>query len=148
KTTLSLTGPYCGDGIKDASETCDDKNTDACGTCNNLCTKVQLAQATGSITVNTVNVGTKTLTINDGNNTIIFEFDTNGSVGGGRIPIDISSATTTTQVATAIVSAINSQTTFGITATSSGFVVSLTNKSFGTSGNRTLASSANASNLS
>ena len=38
--TNGLCAPRCGDGVREAGEFCDDRNTSACGTCNATCTGV------------------------------------------------------------------------------------------------------------
>ncbi len=143
-STLLLTGPYCGDGLRSASEACDDGNTLACGTCSATCQQAQFAPATGRITpvAGSSLVDGETFTLNDGfNPSRVYEFDKNGSVAGGRVPVSIGSTFTLAQVASAIASAINSQAdvAVGIMASSaSGSTVELTHLRPGTRGNQPL----------
>jgi cysteine-rich repeat protein len=149
---LSLQGPYCGDGLKNGAEVCDDGNTSACGTCNASCSGTQSAHATGMLTIGFGTVASldrDTFSIHDGiHPTVVFEFDTNGSVGAGRVLVDISSADTSSAISSAIAAAINNAPTLDVTATASSNVVNLRNDSSGSFGNRTVVSTASASELS
>jgi hypothetical protein len=82
----------------------------------------------------------ETFTLNDGVNPAkIFEFDTDSSVSGSNIPVDISIAVTADDVKTAIINAINGATSLDISASSfSSSVVFLSNDNLGTAGNQTI----------
>ena len=97
------------------------------------------AKSTGSITAiaKASLVDAETFTLNDGTNAAtVFEFDTNSSVLGGHVAVDISAATTDADVATAIRSAINGVGAgLAITASGTGALVVLTNDAYGVAGN-------------
>ena len=108
--TLSLTGGYCGDGVTNGSEACDDRNAQACGTCSATCAEAQSAKATG--TINAVSeaqlLDGETFSISDGiNRPLLFEFDKNGAVQGTNVRIALTAGSSSTVVADAIVAAIN-----------------------------------------
>ena len=143
-SVLSLTGPYCGDGLTSSGEVCDDGNTSACGTCGAMCQQTQLARATGAITA----VGGASLvdgerfTLGDGiNPPLEFEFDKNGSSSSTSIRVAITNADTAGTVATAIAFAINSAMTLEISATTSSNLVQLTHDWTGALGNQPLTES-------
>lgn len=76
-----------------------------------------------------------TVTISDGVTSVVFEFDTNSSVGGGNTPITITTNGTVASVKAAIIAAINGHA-FNVTASSgTGNRIELVNDSNGTSGN-------------
>lgn len=118
---LPLTGVFCGDGIVNGPEVCDDGNSQVCGTCNATCTASQPAvEASGSIrtvTEGEFNDG-QTVTLNDGVNPVsVFiikkssGFDAGTALDGGpRYPVDLTvcSNCNTGETAAAFVSAINS----------------------------------------
>jgi cysteine-rich repeat protein len=69
----------CGNGTMEAGEACDDGNVSSCGTCTADCSAVRVIP-TGADASLTVGVGTNiadgdTITINDGTNTVVFEFE-------------------------------------------------------------------------
>jgi hypothetical protein len=70
---------------------CDDHNTNACGTCGANCSQKQLALATGSITivsVNNIRDAIETITLDDGVNPfVIFEFDKDGTFAPGNVRV-------------------------------------------------------------
>jgi cysteine-rich repeat protein len=142
----SLTGNTCGDGNVDAThESCDDRNTSACGTCSADCrTAVAGGQATGLlITPGGASLSDgDTFTISDGiNAAVTFEF-TNGTASGSNIKITHPSSNTANAQANQIVSAINGQS-FNINATQlSGGIVSLTNTRKTSFGNVAIVTSA------
>jgi hypothetical protein len=103
-------------------------------------------EATGSITtiVSANHADTETLTIDDGINTAtVFEFDSNGSVTAGRVPIDITGSVSADVMRDRIIAAINSQAaTLFIGAVSGGAAtVTLQHRQFGTVGNETILES-------
>jgi cysteine-rich repeat protein len=135
----NLVGPVCGDGIQNGNEACDDGNTEACGSCNATCTAVQLAKATGTIKVVAANqVGVETFSVGDGVNVpVIFEFDRNGEVEPGHVPVFIQNSYSRELVAGAIVNAINGEAdSLQIVATiQGGDTVVLTHELIGSFGN-------------
>lgn len=83
-------------------------------------------------------------TLSDGTNTpITFEFRKTGSPSGGNVLVDISTATTNTDVATAIAAAVNGATggSFTIGATVAIALVTLDNSEWGSAGNITITNS-------
>jgi cysteine-rich repeat protein len=142
---LSLIGPFCGDGTVSGSEACDDRNANACGTCNASCTANQpLAAATGTIrTESEQNVADgETFTLNDGTTAVVFCFKTaamNSACTMSQVAIDVSETgnLNTSAMGDAIVSAINGAAGFGITASKRGNqpFVGLTNDEIGGRGN-------------
>lgn len=114
-TSLALTGPFCGDGVVNGTETCDDRNAFSCGTCNASCTNNQPPlEASGSIRV----IGPadmadgQTVTINDGiNPPVVFVIKkTPGFDAGTRVPVDMVSVANSIQTndsAFAFIAAIN-----------------------------------------
>lgn len=103
--------------------------------------------ATGTITVGNITIlDGETFTIDDGVNTpVVFEFDNNGSVGGGNTPVTIGAASVTIlntvdEFKDAIIAAINGVGAgLAITATDSGTgVVGLVNDEAGPQGNATI----------
>ena len=120
----SSCSPVCGDGdvITNAAtgsknEVCDDHNVSACGLCKNGtgCNSGAgaavntLKAATGGMASNTNLRYTdgQVFTLSDGAHSLTFEFDSNNSVGGGNVPIDIKSNTTQNGMACRICIAIN-----------------------------------------
>lgn len=104
----------------------------------------QGTQAVGSIQAIPAGslVDGQTFTLDDGvNPATIFEFDTNGSVVGGNIAVNIAAAVTAIDVATVMVSAINGVGgSLNLTATNvagSSSVVTITNGQLGALGNVT-----------
>ncbi len=79
----------------------------------------------------------QTLTLSDGVNTaVVFEFEKTGGVTSGRTAIDISGATTATEVAAAVVSAINGVgATLNLTASNAAGVITIVNTLATASGN-------------
>lgn len=80
---------------------------------------------------------TQTLTLSDGTNTaVVFEFEKTGGVTAGRTAIDISGATTATEVAAAVVLAINSVgAALNLTASNAAAVVTIVNTVASATGN-------------
>ena len=72
-----------------------------------------------------------TITISDGVNTTIFEFDTNGSVTAGRTAVDISGASNADQRATALRDAVNSVSGLYVSSNTDGVNVNLENTRYG-----------------
>jgi hypothetical protein len=140
---VSSTGNTCGDGVRDtANETCDDNNTDACGTCNTTCsTTITAAQATGTMVVvrgSLLRDNLDTFTLIDGfGNTVVFEYDSNGTVGAGHVAITFASGDSTSTMRNRTVTAINGAT-LGITATagSSNGAINLANDVASSLGNQ------------
>ena len=73
-----------------------------------------------------------TITISDGTTTVVFEFDTNGSVTAGRTAVDISTASNADQRAIALRDAVNSVSGLYVNAVTDGVNVNLANTRFGT----------------
>ena len=101
-------------------------------------------EATGSIVAVAAGVivePTDTFTLDDGVNTaLVFEFDTDASVAGANIPVDISTATTDVDVATAMVLAINAATPCNLVASNvaaSSATVTIVNPGTGVEGDTT-----------
>jgi cysteine-rich repeat protein len=106
----NLTGPVCGDGMLNGAEACDDGNTEACGSCNATCTAVQLAKAVGTIkpVAGYSRMYGETFSAGDGLNIpVIFEFDRNGEIEPGRVPVSLIGGDSKEQVAIAIATSIN-----------------------------------------
>lgn len=82
----------------------------------------------------------ETFTLNDGTNTAsVFEFDSNGSVTGGRVTVTFTGGDSASTVRDSIVSAINGASNLNITATAGpGDYVRLDHDSNTTSGNQTI----------
>lgn len=137
-----LTGPYCGDSVLStwAGETCDDGNTDACGTCNATCTAAPSStEATGSllITLDGDALLGDSWALGDGTHLpVIFEFSQFGEAAPGHVPILISSFDLPEQVAAAIARTVNVQPSLDIRATSQGALVTLVNQATGAYGNQ------------
>jgi hypothetical protein len=134
----------CGDGFVHGNETCDDYNNLACGTCSADCGAIQSpASASGLITTVAADqiLDGETLTLSDGINVQVFEFDKDGSTTMN--PIHISTAMNASAVKTAVMTAINGVgASLTITAGNGGFnLVSLVNDHAGSLGNQTLAES-------
>ena len=140
--TLTLTGGYCGDGITNGSEVCDDRNTQSCGTCSSTCTAAQSAKATGTINAlaEAQLLDGETFSLSDGiNRPVLFEFDKNGAVQGTNVRIALTAGSTSTVVADAMVAAINGVPgSLSITAVRSARQVLLTHDSPGGFGNQVL----------
>ncbi|PZR16003.1 MAG: hypothetical protein DI536_06795 [Archangium gephyra] len=131
QNTLNLTGNVCGDGVRDPiREQCDDRNTNACGTCNATCTAAQsFSSAQGTIrTVHDADFGAnptegQTIVLNDGANTpttFCMRFDNAiFTCPAGQVMIDLTgSSPNADQVADVVVAAINGVgSTLNITAT-------------------------------
>jgi hypothetical protein len=67
---------------------------------------------------------------------VVFEFDSNGSVSSGNVPVQFTVSKTPDQVKDAIIAAVNGVANFQITASSKGYgLVKLTNDNLGASGN-------------
>jgi cysteine-rich repeat protein len=90
----------CGNGTTEAGEACDDGNVASCGTCAADCSAVRVIPTDADASL-TIGAGTNiadgdTITINDGSDTAVFEFEcdplsdcpnaTNG-VGSGNVPV-------------------------------------------------------------
>jgi cysteine-rich repeat protein len=155
----SSCAPVCGDGdvVTNAAtgsknEVCDDNNVSACGLCKNGngCNSGSgaavntLKAATGTIASNTNTHYTdgQVFTLSDGAHSLTFEFDSNGSVGAGNVPIDIKASATSNAMTCRICQAINGsglhiQTSGnGCPAAScAGNSFTLTNKTAGAVGN-------------
>lgn len=141
------TFPVCGDGHVNsaAGETCDDRNSSACGTCSADCKRLTLSPAAGEIgtvaaTESNIENG-DTFTLNDGFQRNTFQFAINGSTGGvpgDNIVIVISSNDTSETVASAIMTAINERRTVAIDATlgASSATVELRNRRATSRGNQ------------
>lgn len=71
----------------------------------------------------------ETFTIDDGTTSVVFEFDSNASVGGGNVAVTFTGGMTAAQVATAMITAINGSSS-NVTAfnRSGGTAVSLSNQ--------------------
>jgi cysteine-rich repeat protein len=143
RTFLTPVSPFCGDGfVTTPQEVCDDGNTHPCGTCSSDCQSAQPATAaTGSITaLPSGNIADGvTLTLKDGANSTVFEFDKNNAITAGRVRIALASSQTAGTVATQIRSAVNGVgSTLKITASGSGSTVSLLNDQAGSFGNQAI----------
>ncbi|MFY0581354.1 hypothetical protein ACN28S_50265 [Cystobacter fuscus] len=145
---LTLTSPVCGDGVTNGpSEKCDDGNTLACGTCDNTCTRVQLSQASGLLTIQNRGVFFRegdTFTLDDGlHPPVVFEFDRDGSVASGHQKVPVTNGLPANQVAQSIYSAINGVGgDFQISASSiEGNYVFLTHNQHGAFGNKPILES-------
>lgn len=107
-------GPFCGDGIAQTTngEGCDDRSpTQSCGQCSDSCNAFAAAAPATGIIVATDNSGGNigdgdTLTLNDGVNSVTFEFDKNAMTTSGNVAIDVSGTLTATQVRDKIATAI------------------------------------------
>lgn len=90
-SAIDSSGPVCGDGTINGTETCDDRNTLACGTCNAACSAVIPPRAaTGSITaaLGSQQQDGETFTLDDGfNSPIVFEWDLNSAVTFPRVRV-------------------------------------------------------------
>jgi len=73
------TSAECGNGVVESGEVCDDGNVNACGTCAANCaaTRAIPASADGSIVIGAMTfiMDEDTFTLDDGTNTVVFEFD-------------------------------------------------------------------------
>jgi cysteine-rich repeat protein len=134
----------CGNGTVEGTETCDDGNTNACGTCSADCaTERTPAAATGNITTIPVAMlaDGETFTLDDGiSAATVFELDDDSSVAGGNVDVDISSAANANDVRDAIIAAVNGVAGgLRITASSGGAAaVDLVNDVVGEAGNQTI----------
>ena len=140
------TGPYCGDGILNGPENCDDGNASACGTCSATCSRTQNSPAAGSISseawVSDYRDG-ETFTLDDGLNTAVtFEIDKNGQVVTPHVRVDIANwgDPTPESVVGLITERINSiASALRITAQSDSTTVRLVHDFAGTFGNRAIS---------
>lgn len=114
--SMLTNGPWCGDGTVQSSEgeACDDRSpTQSCGRCDNGCnvfagaaaaTAVLLASAHGPST----DLDGDTFTLDDGVNSVVFEFDDDATLNtAGANAITIGSTATATQVRDAIAGEID-----------------------------------------
>ncbi|MCA9606718.1 MAG: DUF4215 domain-containing protein [Myxococcales bacterium] len=137
---LMLTGSFCGDGTQDTGlETCDDANTDDCGTCSGDCGTSQGARAaSGTITVTTDAAGTtdgSTFTLNNGDGDIItFELDNDMSVTSGNVRINLNLATDASSLASVVATVIDGQSALQFTVAVAGAMITLTNNVGGGAG--------------
>jgi cysteine-rich repeat protein len=150
--TLPLTGPYCGDGIRNGPEACDDHNTLACGTCSATCSQSQLAPATGRILILSsadLRDGTDLIILEDGiNPAVVFEFDRNGTVAPGNIPVPYTAISTRSEAAASLAAAINSLgASLEITAVASSSAVDLVHDRSGVFGNRSISTTARSNTI-
>lgn len=135
----------CGDRIVAGAEVCDDGNSLACGTCSANCGVAQPSTAArGSISPGSAADLTDgdAFTLNDGTHVVVFEFDETPGDGvtQGRTPIVFDPADTAAALQTAIISAINGETTTLTITASAGTAapnVNLVNDAEGSSGNQT-----------
>jgi cysteine-rich repeat protein len=152
---LHRVGDVCGNGIPGSAEACDDGNANACGTCNATCSATQLARATGTIRAipsNSIVYGNQVdnFSINDGlsNVPVTFEFDMDGNVRPGRVPVPVASGMTAMGVAQVISDAINGVSDeLKINAIASAERVLLTHESEGSVGNQSIAEAVNDKNF-
>ena len=85
-----------------------------------------------------------TLTLSDGiNPAVVFEFNKTGGITSGNVEVDISGATTATQVGDALETAINTAANFGFTAVNAAGTLTLTSE-YGSVSNVTTWESDNA----
>lgn len=85
-----------------------------------------------------------TLTLSDGvNPAVVFEFNKTGGITSGNVEVDISSATTATEVGDALETAINGAANFGFTASNAAGTLTLTS-GYGSASNVTTWESDNA----
>jgi cysteine-rich repeat protein len=143
---LTLTGPYCGDSIQNGPEACDDGNTSVCGSCSATCAQVQLAKASGAITVvsSAAIQDGDTLTISDGiHPSVTFEFDRNNDGTQGEV---IFWPTNPSLLSLEIKIAINNSG-LNVIAQSSGNAVTLSNSQFGEFGNQPVTTTVPSSGL-
>jgi cysteine-rich repeat protein len=75
----------CGNGVAETGEACDDGNTSSCGTCSADCTAPRVIP-TGADASITIGAGTNiadgdTITIDDGTNTAVLEFECDPAAG-------------------------------------------------------------------
>jgi hypothetical protein len=149
--TVTRPARYCGDGVLDGAdaEACDDDRSFSCGTCGTpgsgdaSCQVVPPADATGSLTVLTADVASlKGVTFQLQSSVFVdatvFELVDGGTVGGKRVQVDISGATSASAVAADIRDVVNGQSSLGIAAAHAGgsATVSLSNSaSAGVNGN-------------
>jgi cysteine-rich repeat protein len=103
----------CGDGVVDApDEACDDRNTDACGSCSANCGVVTSKRATGFIlAVSGLELADgEMFTLDDGvNPPEVFEFDTGTGVADGHVAVTYGTGFDATQVRIAIEAAIQTE---------------------------------------
>jgi cysteine-rich repeat protein len=114
--TISL----CGDGYHNgqAGEICDDGNTDECGRCNAMCSEVQVfKKATGKIIAAAASVvgDAELFIVNDGLQSVVFEFDKNGDHTSTHVRINIKDLWAS-GVAVAIARAINAHESLQVVA--------------------------------
>ena len=135
---------YCGNGVVDFGETCDDGNALACGTCDATCgASVTATAATGSVIVVAAASITdgEIITIGDGfGTTVVFEFDpaANGIAGTSDVDIDINAGNDEGQVRVALLNAITASA-LDLTAASVGAAqIDLTNTHLSSAGNITI----------
>ncbi|NVJ28097.1 MULTISPECIES: DUF4215 domain-containing cysteine-rich repeat protein [Myxococcus] len=106
----------CGDGHTNDNEgarheTCDDGNSDSCGTCSADCTVVQQAgRATGTIHISADGgvLDKEIVSIGDSHSRLVFEFDTTGTVPDAHIGVNVDAGAGPKEVITALAAAIDS----------------------------------------
>jgi cysteine-rich repeat protein len=145
-TLVARTGDVCGDGMVNAPfEACDDKNTDACGSCSADCQTEQLAAAaTGLIvTPGGADLGDgNTFTIDDGlGETVTFEFDKDMMSTMANVAITIVDGDTAVQVANAIRTAITDSDLQITAANTMSAAIPLTHQVQTLLGNQTISES-------
>jgi hypothetical protein len=137
--------------MQNGAEVCDDNNTDSCGTCNSTCSQLQLAKATGLVTIVAVaNIRDgDLLVLNDGINPVVFfEFDLNSDNLSFTVPIPFAAANPVSTVATSVATAINGITgTLAISASSAMGNVTLVHDMDGAFGNQRIETNARTSAL-
>ena len=139
----SVCTTVCGDGIVAGGEVCDDGNNKPCGTCNATCTAAIVASpATGMFTWNggpaPPALDSATITLNDGvNPPVTFEWDDNGFVMPGNVPIAFADNQNGQQTANGLAATVNGQgSSLLITATSNPPNVNFTNDRASVLGNQ------------
>ena len=146
---MPSTVTYCGDGTTQMPmEGCDDRNANACGTCDAACNMFSSQAATGSIVTGPGSSfqDNDTLTIGDGfGTTVIFEFDRNNDgVAAGHVAIQPGAADSTATMRTRIRNAINGSALLITGADVGGSLVALTHDRNSSLGNVTIATNVNA----
>jgi cysteine-rich repeat protein len=153
---LNLTGPFCGDGMTQATfgEACDDRSpTQSCGRCDNSCNvfHATAVAATGLIIASSgspLNDNDR-FTINDGFGVSrTFEFDSNSMLSNAAfVRIAYTNADSATTVRDSIKGAINTSG-LGILATDAGSSgVRLTNDEDSALGNQTITDNVGTSSV-